>query len=291
MITVFTPTYNRAYIIGQLYESLCHQSKLDFEWLVVDDGSTDNTEHLIASFIEQKRVKIRYIKQANGGKHRAINHGVKVACGELFFIVDSDDRLMPDAIKWIEQESGYITDKRFAGLSGIRIYPDGKKIGGGTDFGIIETDAIAIRRKYHIGGDLAEVYKTEVLRQFPFPDIPNERFCSEGLVWQRIAAHYNLRYVYKGIYVCDYLQDGLTNNSVRLRLASPGYSALLYSEYAHNKQFSLKQRMKFRVNFWVYTRNLQSSFFERLKMIGLLNIVFYPLGQLYYLWLKKNHRT
>ena len=88
MVTVFTPTYNRAYIISKLYESLCLQTCQSFEWLVVDDGSIDDTENLIASFIEENKINIRYIKQQNGGKHRAINQGIQLAKGDLFFIVD-----------------------------------------------------------------------------------------------------------------------------------------------------------------------------------------------------------
>jgi glycosyltransferase involved in cell wall biosynthesis len=102
MITIFTPTYNRAYSLRRLYDSLCKQTSNDFEWLVVDDGSTDDTENLINSFIADGKVDIRYFKQANGGKHRAINFGVREARGELFFIVDSDDQVTPDAVEWIE---------------------------------------------------------------------------------------------------------------------------------------------------------------------------------------------
>ena len=98
MVTIFTPTYNRAYIIGKLYGSLLEQTDRNFEWLIVDDGSTDNTRELIGSFIREDRISIRYFRQENGGKHRAINRGVREAAGELFFIVDSDDQLTPEAV-------------------------------------------------------------------------------------------------------------------------------------------------------------------------------------------------
>ena len=104
MITVFTPTYNRAYIIENLYKSLQRQTFKDFEWLVIDDGSTDNTEELFASWTNEISFPVRYIKQQNGGKHRAINRGVKEANGELFFIVDCDDYLREDAVETILEQ-------------------------------------------------------------------------------------------------------------------------------------------------------------------------------------------
>ena len=97
-LAVFTPTYNRAYIIGKLYKSLLAQTSEDFCWIVVDDGSSDNTEQLIASFISEDRIPIRYIKQENGGKQRAHNTGVDACDNELFFCVDSDDALVPTAV-------------------------------------------------------------------------------------------------------------------------------------------------------------------------------------------------
>lgn len=83
-LTIFTPTYNRAYILKNLYDSLCEQTSKDFEWLIVDDGSSDNTEDLIRSFINEGRILIRYFKQANAGKHIAINNGIRNAAGDLF---------------------------------------------------------------------------------------------------------------------------------------------------------------------------------------------------------------
>lgn len=97
--TVFTPTYNRGYTLYRLYESLKSQRTIDFEWMIVDDGSTDNTCQLVEKWIrEERNFSIRYIKKENGGKPRAINYGIQYAKGRFFFIVDSDDFLLPDAV-------------------------------------------------------------------------------------------------------------------------------------------------------------------------------------------------
>ena len=118
-ITVFTPTYNRAYIIENLYQSLRKQTYTDFEWLVVDDGSADNTQELFEGWQQEDNpFPIRYVKQENGGKCRAINHGLKLARGELFFTVDSDDYLTDDALeKILRWEAELPKDENFCGFS------------------------------------------------------------------------------------------------------------------------------------------------------------------------------
>lgn len=275
-LTVFTPVFNRAYIIGQLYNSLCRQTYCDFEWLVVDDGSTDNIDELMTGFETEGKISIRYIKQPNGGKHTAINRGVGIAKGKFFFIVDSDDYLTDDAVAWIKETAGSIADdSRFAGLSGIRIKPDGTKIGGGEDFGMIDANALDIRNKHGVHGDLAEVYKTEILRKYPFPVFESERFCPEAMVWNRIADKYLLRYCHKGIYVCEYLPDGLTSKITRLRRKSPCASMTYYSELYH-RPIGVKQKLKAAINFW---RFALSPYRHEYSMLNPLSLIAWLPGQ------------
>ena len=119
-ITVFTPTYNRAYIIEELYRSLQRQTYSNFEWVVVDDGSTDNTQSIFKQWEKENNVfPIRYVYQENGGKCRAINRGLQLAEGELFFTVDSDDYLTDDALeKIVTWESALTKDVKYCGFAG-----------------------------------------------------------------------------------------------------------------------------------------------------------------------------
>ena len=287
MITVFTPTFNRGYIIETLYRSLCRQTNKDFEWLVVDDGSTDNTQELIQSFVKEALIEIRYIKQPNGGKHRALNRGVKAAIGELFFIVDSDDYLADNALEQIAKHYDDIRDDAsFDGVCGIRDFFSGKRIGGDCDFGILDCSSLDFRYKYHYKGDMAEVFKTEILRQYPFPEIEGEKFCPESLVWNRIASKYRLRYFYEKIYFCEYREDGLSASVSKIYRNSPQAMMLYYSETFDTHSLPRKIQMKSIYCFWKFAR------LKYLKKISVrhkwkfifFSILGYPLGRA--LWVK-----
>lgn len=216
MVTVFTPTYNRAYILGNLYKSLQNQTTHDFEWIIIDDGSEDGTEELVRSWMHDtgKKFQIIYRKVQNGGKHRAINLGITLAKYEAFFIVDSDDALTEDAIAFIDTEFSKIADQaEFAGISGLKMYKCGEIIGGSPQFSDYVDATNFERKKYLLLGDKAEVYKTSVLKRYPFPEFENETFLMEAVVWDAIAFDgLKLRWFNKPIYYGEYMADGLSRN-------------------------------------------------------------------------------
>lgn len=214
-ITIFTATYNRHHLISDLYQSLLLQTEKNFEWLVVDDGSTDDTEKYFSRLLAQKQpFSIRYIKQENGGKHRAINRGVNNATGDLFFIVDSDDTLLPNAIEKINQWATTLDNShKWAGISGLKGCTEHKNVGQRSTTTFVDAKNTE-RRKYHLEGDKAEVYFTSVLMQYPFPEISGENFISEEIVWNAIARDgYYIRWFNEIIYVCSYLEGGLTKDN------------------------------------------------------------------------------
>ena len=236
IVTVFTPTYNRANTLNRLFSSLNAQTSHRFEWLIVDDSSTDNSEELINRImIEYPEFPIRYYRKKNGGKHTAINVGVKKAKGYLFFIVDSDDYLTPEPIskilKWeetIENQEGY------AGVAGNKGLSRNELIG--KSFVAEYVDATSLeRQRYSIEGDKAEVFYTSVLQKYPFPVYENEKFMTETVVWYKIAAdNLKIRWYNSIIYIAEYLPDGLTANQIEL--------------YANNPQgfaLSIKQKLQY----------------------------------------------
>ncbi len=249
LVTIFTPTYNRAYRLPALYESLCGQTCKDFEWLIVDDGSSDNTEELVNEWIADDKITVRYIKQQNGGKHRAINCGLQVAKGEMFYIVDSDDVLPEDVIEFLVNSYIRIEDDNIAGISGCDKSLAGEVISNIPSESIL-SNSLDIRYKHNVKGDLAEVYKTKVLKLFPFPDFEGEKFCPEAVVFNRIAAKgYKILYVNKVLKLIEYLPDGLTAEIVKIRMNSPLASVTCYSELSR-MNIPLIQKIKAGINYW-----------------------------------------
>lgn len=219
-LTIFTATYNRAYILPELYKSLQNQTCKDFEWIVVDDGSSDETAELVKKWLsEDNHFAIRFFQEKHGGKNRAINKGVSEATGDFFFIVDSDDILGQDAVEWIYEKFPSVEDDdRFAGLSGIKAKFDGQYITepnfGNNEF--IDCSNIE-RTKYNLMADMAEVYKTKILRRYPFKVWHDETFVPENVVFDKIALDgYIIRWYNRKIYFCDYRDDGMVRNWDRL---------------------------------------------------------------------------
>lgn len=250
LITVFTPTYNRAHLLHRLYESLCKQSFNDFEWVIVDDGSNDDTEEIVKSQFFNQNFTVRYYSQENGGKHRAVNRGVKEAKGELFFIADSDDILPSDALEIVAKQYGAIkNDNSFAGVAGLDGTFDGKVIGSGLPQDVIDDTSTNLRCKLGVTGDMKEVFRTDVLREFPFPEIKGEIFCPEDLIWNRIAKKYKLRNFNMIIYLAEYQNDGISAGITRARMNSPVASMMTYAELT---QYDIPhiQKVKAAINYW-----------------------------------------
>lgn len=219
-ITVFTATYNRRHLLCKLYESLRRQTSYEFEWLIIDDESTDSTDEIVKKWItKEENFEIRYIKQKHGGKHRALNKGFLEAKGEYFFIVDSDDYLTDDAIETVSEWINQIeeADEKLAGVAGLRAYENGE-INGGipkvNSEGWIDADCFS-RSKYNLNGDKAEVFKTDILIKHLLPEFEGEFFVTEDVCWNSIYAdNYKLRWFNKKIYICEYLEDGLTRSGM-----------------------------------------------------------------------------
>lgn len=216
-ITVFTPTYNRAYIIEKLYNSLCKQNFIDFEWLVVDDGSIDETEKLIQNWIFEAKFPILYYKTENGGKHRAINYGLDKANGELFFTMDSDDELTPDALekvdKWFRSIEGENDICGIVANKGITVdfTPNYIFSSSFLDKTWIDTYTYQENGRLALSGERAIILYTDFHKKYPFPEFQGEKFITEAVVYNRIAHDgFKLRFYNDIIWIYEYQADGLT---------------------------------------------------------------------------------
>lgn len=221
-ITVFTPTYNRAYILPQLYKSLCRQSNQNFIWLIVDDGSKDETESLVRQWINDNNISISYFKQKNGGKQRAHNLGVSKCVTELFLCVDSDDYITDDCIQVFLSSWDKVHGKEeIAGMVAMRGESAEKPIGTYFPSGLKYTTLSELYSKWKFAGDTVLVYRTEILKRFPFWVAEGEKFIGEGYVWGQIDQIYKLAVVPRILMICKYLSDGYTKNVRKLTKNNP----------------------------------------------------------------------
>lgn len=243
-VTVFTPTYNRAYILGDLYHSLQRQTCMDFEWLIVDDGSADDTKTLVASWQGvENPFPIRYVYQENGGKCRAINRGLKEAEGRLFFTVDSDDYLTDDAIEKVIRWDGELpADGRFCGYAGNM----------GTAPGVTTNrlfpgdylDGTALDRYDRVDGERAFVFYTEIHRKYLYPEFPGEKFLTEAVTWDSMAHDgYKMRFYNDIIRIWEYKDDGLTRAGYRVFLENPQGTGLFFRQKAEFLHYSLWNKL------------------------------------------------
>lgn len=265
MITVLTPTFNRGGGLQSLWDSLQKQTVKDFEWLVVDDGSTDGTKNLITQLQEKSDFPIRYIYKNNGGKHTALNVGIQTICSELIFIVDSDDCVTDDAVESILKiHKKYRSQNNICGYAFLRAFPDGKV--NGKKFDVDEKIGSYIDVRVNgddTGADKAEVFKTHCLKEFPFPEYPNEKFLGEDLVWVRMARKYEMVHINKAIYVGNYLEDGLTNNRRKHNIASP-IGCMHRAEEFMESDLKTRYRIKGGLQYIVYGR------FAGVKVVDLI---------------------
>ena len=282
MITVLTPSYNRGDLLKNLYQSLRDQIFDDFEWIVVDDGSTDSTSEIITHFKEDKKIVIKYIKQSNGGKHTAINAGVKISTGELIIIVDSDDTLPKDSLLIINNQYLKIReDATVGGVCGLMAHHDNIVIGNCNLLPQGNISSIDMRFKYGFLGDVCEVFKTDVLREFPFPEIYNEKYCPEDLVWNRIARKYTLYFFNQVVYYRDYLDGGLTSKIVKIRMKSPIASTICYGEML-DLDIPIKSKIKAAINYWRFYLCIKNKS-KAEKKIAPLWICLLPVGLIFHI--------
>lgn len=239
VITIFTPTYNRAHLLLGLYEALKRQTNSDFEWLIVDDGSVDDTQHVVETFTaDNPKFEIRYFKKENEGLNQTINKGLDMAQGALFCRVDSDDSLFDSAVQDIYDNWHRIeSDDNLCALVFLTAHKDNPtQIVGRNPF---SEDTVSnffeYRVKYKATGDRLEVIKTNVHRQYKYPQFSTEKFCPEGLIWNRIAKEYNALYVIKPIYLRFYHSDSITGTvTAYLRNNAIG-SSTYYAEICKQK--------------------------------------------------------
>lgn len=246
-ISVITPTYNRSYILQKCYQSLCKQTCKDFEWIIVDDGSTDDTYVKVQGFIAEGRIDIVYIKQENGGKHRAHNAGVQAAQGDLVVCVDSDDQLTENAIERAREIWTKRQKKNSIGILALRGEIVGRKaICSHIPEGLEECTMYELSNEYGFTGDTVLFFKNEVVKKNLFVEFKGEKFLTEISLYYVLDQYGTMLLEDEVLYLCEYLEDGLTAKYFQLLKNNPNGTAYAYY-VALCASKKIKQKVKFAI--------------------------------------------
>lgn len=274
--TVFIPYYNRETTIIRLLDSLENQTFKDFECIIVDDGSSDNflTEN-INNIKNTYSFHIRYFFVNNGGKHRARNLALNNANSEFFFTIDSDDYLLENCLKLLDN-SWFEIDKNerenFAGVEALLAKVNNKEeaIGGLFPKNQYISDHLTTRFFDDIGGDKTRFIRTEVFKQYLFPEISGENFITESIVWNKIGLKYKMLYINEVVAIVDYQTNGLTANGPNIRIKNPNGSRLYYKEFINLISKNCK-KIKFRYKLKNHTNYVRYSLHCKLKLKNIIS--------------------
>ncbi len=275
-LTVFTPTYNRRELLKRVYESLCAQTVRDFTWLIVDDGSADDTKSLIDSYLMENRLRIRYDYCENGGKMRAHNRGVALCDTELFLCLDSDDYLVETAVEEILAAASKLEREDVAGI----VAHKGKSATEtlyGNDFPAGDyTTLYGLYRKGFLG-ETTLVFKTAVLRKYPFPEIPGEKYVPEDYIYDKIDQEYTLFLLPRILTVCELVAEGYTDSVRSLKRNNPQAWYLYYEQRARITPFSFR-KYKYLGFYIFYAKRCRKPLFRGSRISPFLVLTGYPFA-------------
>lgn len=269
--TIFIPTYNRASLLPRALESIACQSYRDFEVLIIDDGSSDETKAVVSAWQAEHAIPVVYVWQQNQGKPAAHNAAVERARGEFIVILDSDDRLAERALEILKAHWDAIPlqDRaRFAGVEGLCAeLTSGQIVGDRFPQDVFDSTYLETRYRYGISGDKKNAIRTDVLQAFPFPIFPGEKHVPESLVWNRMSQRYSFRYINEIIEYVEYQRDGLSGHVSRLRRQNPQAFRLAFEELLnqHAAYCSFRQLYHAAVRYTRYSLLLQVGLGEQFR--------------------------
>lgn len=289
-LTIITTTYNRAYCIGQVYESLKRQDCDDFCWLVIDDGSADNTREVIEGFIAEGKVEIEYIYQNNKGMTGARNTAYNACHTELNTIIDSDDWLADGAVRRIIDFWNANKRDDLAGIMALDVNPAGEVIGTEFPEGLTVTTVMEAFGKYKIRGDKKLVYRTDLAKLYPYPENPGENFFPPSYKFFQIDLTHKLLVLNEGICVVDYNDDSMSFNKIAQYKRCP----LSFAEY-YNVAMKcypyLRKRMKNAILYIAISKLGGRSKIISTSTQKLLTICMFPFGVGLAYYLRRTNRN
>lgn len=248
-LTVFTPTFNRAYCLGKCYESLKRQTNKDFIWLIIDDGSTDNTKDLVSNWQTENLMDIQYIWQENQGMHGAHNTAYDQIKTELNVCIDSDDYLPNDAVEKILRMWEREGSENVSGLIGLDSFSDGTVIGSKLPDKLKTSTLFDLYYKYGVTGDKKLVYRTDLTKDFPYPIFDNEKYVGLAYKYYKLDQEYEMLLMNDVLCHVEYLPDGSSLNMIKQYRKNPKGFAFYRKELMQlpfaNCRFKFKQAVHY----------------------------------------------
>ena len=278
MISIITPTYNRLEYIKKLYSSLLKQTCFDFQWIVIDDGSEDETERWFDEIKANDCFDIIYEKKKNGGKHRALNASHKHIEGTLVMVVDSDDQLTEDAVETIIQcWEKYREQKPI-----MMIFQRGKMDTDHSPFDTVFTGEDLVTTLTDLtnrgfAGDHCEVVTSEEFRKYSFPEYDGEKFLGEAWLWQKIGMDGKCVFINKVVYLCEYIAGGLTQSGRRMRNQNPK-GGQEHAKVFLDPRYILKIRFKNAILFTYYGRLQKQSYGQIMRNSGCSGLILFSVA-------------
>ena len=287
-LTIFTPSYNRAYTLHKCYQSLKHQTNSNFKWLIVDDGSTDNTRQLVESWIEESKLDIKYIYQENHGMHGAHNTAYENIETELNICIDSDDYMPYDAVENILKFWNNNKRLDLAGIAGLDAYED--KLVIGTEFppNLKESTLFDLYNKYGVKGDKKLVYRSELTKKYVYPVFEGEKYVGLDYKYKKIDETHKLALMNKVICVVEYMEDGSSNNMLNQYRRNPKGFAFYRIENMKNPKGKLLYKLKENIHYVSSSLISKNKKFIYESPCKILTIISIPIGFILYKYIMKN---
>ena len=287
-LTVFTPAYNRAYTLHKCYESLLKQTCKDFMWLIIDDGSTDNTKELVEGWIKENKINIKYIYQENQGMHGAHNTAYENMDTELNVCIDSDDYMTEYAVEKIVNYWNKHKREDLAGIVALDIYENGQVIGTQLPEGVHESTYWDIYHKYGVKGDKKLIYRSDLTKKYPYPLFEGEKYVGLAYKYAKLDKEYKLLLLNEKVCVVEYMEDGSSLNMLKQYRKNPKGFAFIRIEDMKNPKADLKFKFKSCVHYVSSNLISNNKNFVKESPCKLLTIVAMPMGYALYKHIIKN---
>lgn len=290
MITVFTPSFNRADLLSRLYESLCRQSCQDFIWLIINDGSTDNTSEIIKNWQSENKIEIQYFYKKNGGMHTGHNLAYQNIRTELNVCIDSDDWMPNDAVERILNFWSQVENKEeLSGFVGLDADVNGRIIGTAIDKNLKRGSYLDLYR--HTTGDKKFILRTEEVKKYPpYPEFQNEKLSPLGALYILMGEEKDFLFVNEVYCIVEYQPEGSGNTIFRQYKQSP-------RGFAWSRKIQIQYPLSFPEQLKNYVHLVSSAIFAKDLKIAfkgvnpLISLFMSPFGIILNLYIRFKIRS